>query len=170
MPQFPRGARRPKPPPAALVLEVPLVSPQRRLHALRAFVKPHDWTREAVRHRIEADADGSVEQPWQPAFRAVALAAATVAAERLGVAVAVAEDDANARLRLAFDRDTAAELARAVGVVCSRRLPQTWWTLDALALLDGRFWRRERGRLLHLRPAADVHLPRDVRARVRDLL
>ena len=170
MPHFPRGARRPKPPPAALVLAVPLVSPQRRLHALRAFVKPHDWTREAVRHRIEADADGSMEQAWAAEFRPVALQAAAVAAERLGVGFEVAAAGEEHKLRLTFAGETPPELARAVGVVCSRRLPQTWWTLDQLALLGGRFWRRQRGRLLHLRPAADVHLPRDVRASIRDLL
>ena len=173
MPSYPRGARPARPAtPTPLVLEVPAVSPQRRLHALRAFVKPHDWTREAVRHRIEADADGTMEQAWQPEFAEIALVAARAATERLGLATphCQANPDTETRFRLTLAEGIDPPFSRAVAVVCSRRLAATWWTLGDLALLDGRFWRRERGRKLHLRPAADVHLPRPVRAAIRDLL
>ena len=168
-PSFPRGGRPTAPRPAALLLEVPALSPQRQLHALRAFVKPHDWTREAVRHRLETDADGSIEQEWRDGYAPLALAAASEAAGRLGVTFKKI-DRGEARLRLRFSDATGEDLSRAVAVVCSSRLPRTWWTLGRLSLFGGRFWRRERGRLLHLRPAADVHLRRDIRAAVRDLL
>ena len=135
---------------------------------MRAFVKPHDWTREAIRHRLETDADGSYEQPWEPEYARQATDAAARAAERLGVSYEAVPGATHLSFR--FAPGTAAELARAVGVVCSRRLPRTWWTVDRLALLDGRFWRRQRGRMLHLKPAPDVHLPREVRAAIRDLL
>ena len=170
MATFPRGPRRRRPTLASLVLEVPVIAPQRRLHAWRAFVKPHDWTREAVRHRLEADADGSAEQEWEPSFAGVALDVAGRAAERLGVKFGCLDASEEARLQFAFVDGTPPELARGVAVVCSRRLPKTWWTLHDLALLDGHFYRRGRGRAYHLSPATNVHLPLDVRATLRDLL
>ncbi len=153
------------------VLEVPVVSPQRALHALRVTVKPHDWTREAIRHRLSVDASGSAEQPWRVEWRQVAEGAIAAAAQRLGVKVRLACDaDASVHLRAIFAEGTPEELARAVGVVLSSHLPETWFTLGRLALLRGQFWRRERGYGLHLRPAKDVHLPRAVRGSIRDLL
>lgn len=156
---------------ALLSLVVPVASPQRELHALRALVKPHHWTREAVRHRLATDATRSAEQAWEEAWRAPLLVRAREAAGRVGVAVEWTElggDAAHACLR--FAPGTPAPLARAVAAACSAGFPTTWFALGRLYLRGGRFWRRERGYKLNLRPAGDVHLPRGARAALRDLL
>ncbi len=62
------------------------------------------------------------------------------------------------------------DVGRAVAVALSRAVPDHWWVLGRLFLLDGRFHRRRRGYRLELVHAADVHLPRDVRAKLRGLV
>lgn len=168
---LPRAGRRIRAA-ASSVLEVPRRSPQRQLHALRAFIRPHEWTRDAVRHRLAVDPSDAFEQSWDPQWAGGLIRAAQAAAGRLGVRVqaelpAAGED---VHLRLCFAPEVSEHDARAVALACSARLSNTWLHLGRLYVYGGRFWRRERGYRLHLRPAADVHLPRHVRARVRDLL
>ena len=170
MPQFPRGPRRAKKPPP-LRLEVPLASPHRQLHVLRAFIKPHDWTREAIRHRLDVDADPAAEQPWRAGWELEFADAARAAAGRLGLAVTIdAAAGPGRHVAAGFAADAPADAVRAVAAACSARLPEVWMTLGSLHLRDGQFWRRERGRGLSLRRATDVHLPREIRAALRDLL
>src|SRR5687767_115940 len=146
-----------------LAIEVPVASPQRQLHALRVTVKPHDWTRDAIRHRLAVDSRLGAEQSWRSEWAEVLAGAAAEAAQRLGFAVTVdlkpgSEDPEGAHLAIRFPAGTPLTAARAVAAVCSSRLPDTWFRLDRLALLGGRFYRRERGYRLHLRPTSDVHL------------
>ena len=166
--QSPRPRRR-RPPEPMPALEVPTFSPQRRLHVLRAFIKPHDWTREAIQHRLDTDPVGSAEQAWAPEWGVTVLEVATEAACRLGVEVKQ-EPGAEALVRLSFAHGTSAGAVRAVAAACSLRLPQTWFLLGRLAVLDGRFWRLERGYKLNLRHAGDVHVPREARLALGDLL
>lgn len=179
----------------ALVLEVPLGSPQRALHAQRVVIKPHDWTRQAIRHRLDVDDRAEAEQIWQPSWFELLRETAAEAAGRLGVDLQIESEPAGAvaqglsvgreeaadswqvlrvpeqvSARVKFAPDTPPVLARAVALACSARLPRTWFCMGRLALLGGEFWRRERGYRLHLRPVRDVHLPRQVRAKIRDLL
>lgn len=181
-----------------LVLEVPLGSPQRALHARRVVIKPHDWTREAIRHRLDVNDRADAEQVWRDEWIEVLRESATETAARLGLNIEIDSEpegaaaagdadvatDARAEAestepmrspqhicaRVRFAQDTPQALARAVALACSARLPRTWFCMGRLALLGGKFWRRERGYRLHLRPVRDVHLPREVRAKIRDLL
>ena len=154
-------------------------SPQRRLHALRVTMKPHDWTREAIRHRLDVDSREGAEQTWQPEWVEPVNLLARQVADRLGLVLASPPAAAEERvdpaagavhLRIGFADGTPLALARAVAVACSSRFPETWFRLEPLALIGGRFYRRERGYKLHLRPATDVHLPREVRGAIADLL
>ena len=61
-------------------------------------------------------------------------------------------------------------MTRTVAACCSGLRPGLWLTLGRLAVRDTTFWRLGRGMNADYHPARDVHLPRDVRARVRDLL
>ncbi len=159
--------------PEAHRLAVPIVSPQRAVHEQRVLVKPHDWTRGAIVHRLKVDAgDPTYEQPWTPDVADALERAASEAARRLDVALRQAPPDADERL--AWLLPTIDDgLARTIAACASAAAPDLWLTLAGgrhLALRAGKFWRRERGKLLHYKPAPDVHLPRDLRAVVRDLL
>ena len=72
--------------------------------------------------------------------------------------------------RIRFSEETPPERGRAIALACSIALPDTWFLLKPLALFGGRFFRRERGYRLHLRPATDIHVPREVRTALSDLL
>ncbi len=133
-------------------------------------MKPHDWTRAIVQHRVGTDrGDPQVEQPWRDELAEPLLHAAAVAAERLGRAVHAVEPGSNERLRLAVtphDEDA----IRGVALCCNAIEPALWLTVGKLAVSGGRFWRRERGRLLNYRVAKDVGLTRETRQLLRDLL
>ena len=169
MPTLPRGQRQ-RAEATACVIAVPVVSPQRAVHERRVLVKPHDWTREAVVHRARIDAgDPQFEQPWDAERAARVVAAVNEAARRLGVEIASIET--TDRLAYGVPLPPADPRSLAVAACASAASAGTWVTLSPkLASRDGRFWRRERGRLLNFRPARDVHLTHEVRAAVRDLL
>ena len=164
----PRGpGRRRRPAASQLLLACPKVSPEWELGALRALMKPHDWTRGAIAHR-------PAEQPWPAeAARSVEHAAALVL-ERL-------QTDVRPRLHFPAEGDywfvieTAeahVDQAKALGVVLSKRLPDLWLTLGRLYLRGGRFFRRKRDNTFKFRivPATGVHLPRPLRAALRGLV
>jgi hypothetical protein len=165
LPVTPHGPRRRRTPDAARrhVLACPRVSPEWELGALRVLMKPHDWTRGAIEHRRP-------EQPW-PAHAATAVEASR---QDLGRALGF---DPPVHLPAAGDFHLVAEVdeahldaARAFGVVLSRRLPGVWLTLDRLFIRDGRFFRRERGFKFNLVEATNVHLSREVRAKLRAIV
>src|SRR5687767_296622 len=148
MPQNPwsRPRWRKRSAPAVAELVVPVASPQRQLHALRVTVKPHDWTREAIRHRLATDGREGAEQAWRPEWAERVSQAAQEAAKRLKIEVEVLEPSpdepgatAGAHLRIRFAKGTPESLVRAVAVVCSSAAPETWFRLDRLAVLGGRF-------------------------------
>jgi hypothetical protein len=166
-PTLPRGpgrrgaARAPAGQPRQHLLGCPKVSPEWELGALRALMKPHDWTRGAVAHR-------PAEQPWR----------AGAAAE-----VEAAFDEVVGRLkphpppRLHFPEagdfrfvveaaPDQLDPAKALAVVLSKRLPGVWITLGRLYVRDGHFFRRKRDNTFKFRlvPSTNVHLPREVRA------
>jgi hypothetical protein len=149
------------------VLGCPRVSPEWELGALRALMKPHDWTRGAIAHR-------PAEQPWPPG-------AAGRVEGATGEVVARLKPDPPPRLHFPGAGDywfvieaTAdqTDLATALGVVLSKRLVGVWLTLDKLYFRDGRFFRRKRDNTFKFRlvPSTSVHLPSNVRAALRGVL
>jgi hypothetical protein len=171
MPSLPWGHRRSRADPTDSLLIVPVVSPQRAVHEERALIKPHDWTRAAIQHRLQVDAGRpEVEQPWQPSAAGTLADVARQAATRLGVTLRPVEPASGEHLRLAIDRPPRDPATLAVGTCCSIHRPELWFTLGRLVLHQGGFWRRQRGRMLHYSRATDVHLPRPVRQQLADLL
>ena len=166
LPTLPRGPRRTRPArrPVEAILACPRISPEWELNALRALMKPHDFTRDAIAHR-------RAEQPWS--------AASTHAVEQVGSAV---------RERIGFDarphfppsgdfhmicrvaRSDDMNAARAFALAVSRRLPEVWLTLDRVYLRGGRFHRRTPGKTFRLVEITSIRLPRPLRAALRDLL
>ena len=175
MPALPRGPRA-RPAPATCDVVVPRVSPQRAAHERRVLVKPHDWTRAAVAHRMRLDAgDPAFEQPWDDRRRRRVAEACRAAAGRLSLDLhdlidAGAADAADAHFAVRLPLGPLAAASLAVAACASAASPGTWVQIGKLAARDARFFRREHGRLLNYRPAPDVHLSRDVRSAVRDLL
>jgi len=155
------------------VIIVPHRSPQRSAHEERVLVKPHDWTRAAVTHRVASDGGRpEIEQPWEPRDAEVLVEVATEAAETFGVRVVSAGPD-DAHLRLGVDFGEAAPddaITRAIALCCSAARPRLWLLVGRYAIRGGVVWRRQRGVTPNWREARDVHLPRDVRAKVRYLL
>jgi hypothetical protein len=162
-----RGAARTGAPRRQHLLACPKISPEWELGALRALMKPHDWTRGAVAHR-------PAEQPWPTG------AAASV--ERaVNEVIARLKPDPPPRLHVPEAGDywfvvEAAEnqldVAKALAVVLSKRVPGVWITLGRIYVRDGHFFRHKRDNTFKLRlvPSTNIHLPRDVRAAVRGLL
>ena len=148
------------------LLTCPRIAPDWELAALRALMKPHEWTRGVIEHR-----DGV--QPWSPdRARTVETTAAEIA-DLLGYESPLRPhlpDDGDFWfvVEVPYEQD---ELSRALAVVLSDRLPGLWLTLDRLYVRDARFFRRRRDNTFKFRivPATNVHLPRTVRSALRSL-
>lgn len=144
-----------------MLLAVPRVSPEWELAALRALIKPQ--TKGAVVHR-----DGL--QPWSPHDRQGAGLAVHAVGAALAFSPAVHLPEAGEyHLLIRFDRSEL-DAAKALALVLSRRLPDRWLVLGRLLVRNGRFFRRQRGYKLLLKPAAGVHVPRAMRSVLRGLL
>jgi secondary thiamine-phosphate synthase enzyme len=146
-----------------VLIGVPRVSPERELAAIRALIKPQEGA--ALRHRID-----SGEQALPPGgadrVRQVAAAAAT----HLGLGLDVHLPPAGEYLALAQCPFEALPTGLAVALMLSHELPGLWVVAGRLYVRDGAFFRRERGVKLNLRPAANVHLSKPVRAAYRRAL
>lgn len=162
-PVHPHGPRRTRRRVEKLLLACPRVCPEWELGALRVLMKPHDFTRAAIEHR-------SPHQAWPAEAPRVVAAARAEVSRRLGFSPAVHMPARGDYWMVAEADPDATDAARALAVVLSLRLPGLWFTLDRLFVRDGRFYRRERGVKLTLHEATNVHLPRDVRAALRDVL
>ena len=126
-------------------------------------MKPKPMTRGAVEHR-----DGRQAWPTDGDGRVTALTAAVN--DRLGTAIdmhcsSAGEYHAVAAVPAEFEPH-----GRALAVVLSQSLPDLWFVYGRLFVRGGRFFRRRRGYRLEMVAAADVHLARDVRAKLRRLL
>ena len=160
-PVIPRGPRRRRPKPETLLLACPRVAPDWELGALRALMKPQ--THGAIAHR-------KALQPWSAASARAVDAARRDVHARLGF---------DAELHFPLDGEyffaaeveqAACEDAKGFALVVSKRLPELWFVLGRTFVKAGQFYRRERGFKLNLIPASNVHLTREVRAALRDLL
>ena len=166
LPTTPHGPRRRRRADAGrrLVLACPRVSPDWELGALRVLMKPHDWTRGAIEHRSPAQA-----WPGESA-RAVVEAARDAVRERLGFDPPVHFPDGGDFFFVAELAEADLDAGRALALAVSRRLPGLWLTLDRLFVRDRRFYRRERGFKFNLVEAANVHLPREVRGKLKGVV
>ncbi|HEX8913488.1 MAG TPA: hypothetical protein VF796_14100 [Humisphaera sp.] len=154
------GRRRRRPAATEVLLAVPRVSPERELAVLRALMKPQAGR--ALVHQID-----NGEQPWNERSAARAAAAAGLARAHLGWGGDVVFPPAGEYHALATFPAEAMPTALAVALLLSRALPGAWVVVGRLFVLDEVVHRRERGVKLTLRPARDVHLPREVRAAYR---
>lgn len=160
-PVHPRGIRKPPPRRERLLLACPRVSPEWEIAALRALVKPQ--TKGAVEHRTGL-------QRWPRNGSQIVGEVCPLIAGRLNATFEPHLPDAGEyHFLLHAPADQAAAL-RALALSLSARLPSLWFVLGRLFVHNGRFFRRRFGYRLELRPATNVHLPRDVRAAVKDLL
>ena len=167
LPRGPRGLRRRSQTGQPVhLLTCPRVSPEWELAALRVLMKPHEWTRGVIEHR-----DGA--QPWPSGHARTVRRTVADVAERLSfeAALPLHLPDAGDFWFVVEVPDGHSDLARALAVVLSRRLPGLWLTLDRLYVRDGRFFRRRRDNTFKFRlvPATTVHLPRAVRSALREL-
>jgi hypothetical protein len=127
------------------------------LAALAVLMKPKPYRRDALRHRTG-------EQPWPTSADAALAEALATARERLGLALDVHRPVAGEyHFLIEFDRaQTPAMLG--VAALVSAALPKHWFALDRLFVHGGAFHRRRFGHQLQLVRAANVHVPREVRA------
>jgi hypothetical protein len=161
LPHIPRGPRRlgrpRRPPDDRLLFACPRVSPEWEFATLGALMKPTEGRRGALEHR-------TADQPWPPGAHQILAGAADTIRARLNVQVELHYPGAGEYHALAHFPPQHLPAARALALICSRRLPDLWFTLDRLFVHAGVFHRRRFGYKLTLVPATDVHLPRDVRA------
>jgi len=161
LPNIPRAARRARPRPAELLLACPRASPEWELGALRALIKPQ--TRGAIIHR-----DG--RQTWPADAEATVRRVAASIEQRLVLPVELhlpAEGEYFFLARIPSRRQTD---GLALAAALSAALPGLWFIYGRLYLRAGRFYRRERGVKLWLVEASNVHLPREMRVALRDMI
>jgi hypothetical protein len=162
LPSIPRlrDRFRPATPAKPLLLGCPRISPDWELAALQALIKPQK--RGPILHRA---AEQVMPRDWRQIVETTS--------ESLRETLAFALDfhcPTSGDYWFAAQIDPAeTALARATAVALSQRLPGVWLTVGKLFVRDGQFFRRQFGTKLHLVPAANIHLPRDLRAMLRKL-
>jgi hypothetical protein len=131
------------------------VAPDWELAAVQALIKPQ--VRGAILHR---DARQMMPANWRDVVQSTARALA--AASGFEPTVHWPEDG---DYWFAAQVDSEQQiLARALAVALTLNLPGVWMTVGKLFVRDGQFLRRRFGVKLNLVPAANIHLPRSVRA------
>ena len=161
LPNIPRAARLRRPRPTELLLACPRTDPEWELGALRALIKPQ--TKGAIIHRDS-------RQTWPADAEATVRRIAAVIERRLVLPVELhlpTEGEYFFLTRIPAKRQTD---GLAFAAALSAALPELWLIYGRLYLRSGRFYRRERGVKLWLVEASNVHLPRELRAALRDLI
>jgi hypothetical protein len=151
------------------LLAVPAISPEWELSAFQALIKPQ--MRGPILYR-------SARQPWSARSRRIVSQASREFLEALNAAGVQGDMDlepfdfppAGDYRAVARVWDTQMPAARALAVLLSRRIPDVWLVLGRLFIVNGRFYRRQRGYKLRIVEATNVHLPRPLRAAVEALL
>jgi hypothetical protein len=137
------------------------LSPQWELAALQALVKPQLADR--IRHR-------PAEQPWPQDGHRLIFDAARDVARRLSFAPSIhLPQSGDYHFIAEIDRGEL-ESAKALALVLSARLPGLWLVLGRLFIRDRRFYSRQRPRGLSLARAPHIHVQRNLRTAIRDLL
>jgi hypothetical protein len=163
IPTFRRGPRKPKPRVPRQFLALPRISPEWELAALTALMKPKPATRGPVFHT-----DGT--QPWTDNDTTRAVAVATTVAARLDLPLDLIQPAAG-EYHLLTEIPPGREVeARVVAVAVSKAVPDVWLVLGPLFVKRGLFYRRRRSFKLELVRAADIRLPRALRAKIRDVV
>jgi hypothetical protein len=138
-----------------LLLACPRVAPDWELAALQALIKPQ--LRGAILHR---DAQQVMPRDWRAAVEAVAQSLAST----IGFEPALHyPEDGDYWFAGEVNPEQTID-ARAMAVALTQNLPDVWMTVGKLFVRDGQFFRRQFGVKLNLVPAANIHLPRGVRA------
>lgn len=169
MPATPRGPRR-RVSPEAVALLLPRLDPAWELSALLTLMKP------PRRAKVVSVGGASAQQVPAAGWRAEVEARALAAAGRLAIAVELEWPEAGDFWAVARLPGADGLTYRAMAAVLSRATPGLAWKLAArgslgsLVVRDGRFYRRARRVSLELTAARDVHLPRELRAKLADLL
>ena len=162
--QVPSLGRRPRrPPPDAVLLGIPRVSPERELAAIRALIKPQAG--DALRLQID-----SGEQALPPGGGDRVRRVAAAASAHLGLTLDLHLPPAGEYLALARCPTESLPSVLAAALLLSHELPGLWVVVGRLYVRDEMFYRRERGVKLTLRPAASVHLTKPMRAAYRRAL
>ena len=157
MPIHVRGPRRRAVSLPRQLLACPRVSPEWELHAFRALIKPQ--ARGPILHR-------EAGQAWSDNAERIVLDVASDIERRLGFRTELHFPPQGDYFMVGDVPDVEIESARAMAVVLSKRLSDTWFVVGRLFTLNGQFFRRARGYRLELAPATNVHLPRAIRAAI----
>lgn len=161
LPQIPRLARKRKPVPERLILAVPRLSPEWELSALRALIKPQ--LKSAIKHR-----DGA--QAWSAGDMQRLRTLTADVSDRIGFVAELHFPRAGDYFAFSHFDPRQLETAKALAMVWSKVLIDRWVRIGRLLVLDGVFYRRERGFKLSLKRAKDVHVQRDIRAALRNMI
>ncbi len=164
IPVHPRGPRRAVgSQPTRQVFACPRISPAWELDAFRALAKPRPEHALPILH-------ATPQQRWSRRADREVEAVRTIVRERLRYEPQLHLGPAGDYHFLAEVADADIPVTRAMAVLLSHRLPGLWLIVGKLLVRDGRFFRRERRYKLNLVEATNVHLPRHVRAALRDVI
>jgi len=162
LPNIPRlrDRFRPATPAKPLLLGCPRISPDWELAALQALIKPQK--RGPILHR-------AAEQVMPRDWRHIVETTSESLRETICFALDLHWPTCGDYWFAAQVDPAETALARATAVLLSQRLPGIWITAGKLFVRDGQFFRRQFGTKLILVPAANVHLPKELRAAIRRL-
>lgn len=155
---MPRGPRRPPRLQPELILGCPRIAPDWELGALAALMKPQ--RKGEILHR-------EPKQRWPRDAAARVEAARQFVAERIGFSPPIDFPAGGDYLMFAKISREDLPKAMALATLLGDALPGVWIELGRLFLLDGQFYRRERGKKFKLVPAVSIHLRRDLRDALR---
>ena len=162
LPVHPRGPRRQRPRAETLLFACPRVAPDWELAALRALMKPQ--TRAGIENKPAA-------QAWPAGAETLVRATCRAVRDRLDYEPAALHfPRAGDYFFVTELNDRDFDAAKGLAVTVSARLPEQWFVFGRLFLRKGQFFRRTHGYKLNLVRAGNVHLTRNVRSALRDLL
>jgi hypothetical protein len=141
------------------LLACPRISPEWELSALQALIKPQ--LKGAILYR-----DG--QQKWTRAARASAQRTVEALHDLLGFNLLLHFPAAGDYHFIADVSHADSDEARAWAVALSNALPDFWLIVGRLFVKNGQFYRRRHGHKLSLVPATNVHLPRPLRAALKE--
>jgi hypothetical protein len=163
IPVWPRGPRQLRRRSQQTLLACPRVSPEWELAVVDALMRPKVLTKGKVEHRRG-------EQPWPADAETRARAIVEEVSRRLDVLFEIAYPPEGEYLLVGEAPRGYEEETKALAAALSSAFAEQWFVLGRLFVKGGRFYRRRFGYRMEVVPATDVHLPRALRARIKDLI
>jgi hypothetical protein len=145
------------------LIACPRISPEYELAVVSVLMKPKEITKGKVQHR-------SGEQAWPADAEQRARAVVDEVSRRLDVRWEISFPPVGEYFMVGEVPRGYQEESKALAAALSTAFAENWFVLGRLFIKGGRFYRRRFGYRMEVVPATNVHLPRALRAQIKELL